>query len=98
MNPTTVLRGALAVCVTLLLSACASPPPPRVIPIDVPMPVLQRVPNDKIDPLVIEHELPDGDLHGRDVEARLLACEAAVTQANADRAWIRERQARRSGD
>lgn len=99
MKQTIALPGALAVFAILSLSACANhPTAPRVTLIDVPAPVLQRVPADKIEPLVIPHEYPAGDLFGPDVENRLLACEALIKQANIDRAWIRERQQRRVGN
>jgi hypothetical protein len=92
MKPTKIaLVGALAAFAILSLSACATPQAPRTRLIEVPTPVLQRVPDERTAPLRIPHEYPDQILGG-DVEARLLQCEQIVDLANADREWIRNRQ------
>lgn len=92
VQQTNVKNGVLAGCAILLLIGCATQPPPRAILIDVPLPVLQRIPEERLRPLEIDHEYPDGYIFGPDVERRLLVCEATVARANIDRAWIRERQ------
>lgn len=66
--------------------------------VEVPGPTqIQRVPDERTDPLVIDHEYPPGELLCGHIEDRLLACEATVERANADRDWIRNRQYGRKG-
>lgn len=57
-----------------------------------------RIPDERIEHLVLKNEYPEIDstsdprLPNPALEARILACEAVVARANADRAWARDRQ------
>lgn len=96
---TTVLRGALLLLAVLFLSACArerKPSAPTLV--EVPVAVMQTIPEDRIKPLAIENQLPPGNVPNGAIEDRLLRCEAVVERANADRCWIRCRQGGLSRD
>lgn len=58
------------------------------------MPVRQEIPDERIDPLTLENRLGETVTNG-DIESRLLRCESVIERANADRCWIRCRQAER---
>lgn len=85
-------HGALLACVALSLTGCAlgrEPSTPTLI--EVPFPVVQRIPEQRIEPLILPNRLP-GQMTNGDVEARLLDAEEVIQRANADRCWIRCRQ------
>lgn len=50
-----------------------------------------QVPATRTDPLILR-EYPEGVLYCSDLEDEILYLETVVDRANADRAWIRERE------
>lgn len=61
--------------------------------------MLQRIPDERVDPLTVTNDLPpDGDATNGQLEQRIEKLEQAVQRANADRAWIRNRQKQRGND
>lgn len=59
--------------------------------IEVPVPVLQRVPENRTAPIRVP-EYPEGVITNGDLERRILDLEALIERCNADRQWIRNRE------
>lgn len=92
-----VLIGLASLCALILLTACAAP---RVVPeiriVEIPRPVIQPIPEQRIEPLMLPM------LHDRatnaDLAETLGQCTDTLHRANLDRAWLSARQDRGSSD
>ena len=84
------LTGALPLSALLLLTACATPVP-EVRTVEVAVPVIQRVPDNRVGELALP-AWPAGQITNGDLERRILQLEELAGRCNADREWLRNRQ------
>ena len=93
MRPmTNAKRCAAALCALLWLSGCVSRAPlPDVETVTETVPVMVGVPDARTVPITLR-PYPPGPLTCDMLEAEVLYLEGVVGKANADRAWIRQRE------
>lgn len=86
---TCVENGLVFLFVLILLTACAGPQKiiTRTEVVEVPVPVIQQIPERRTMPLVVPL-LPLGATNS-DLAETLASCYDVLHAANADRAWIR---------
>jgi len=78
----------------MLLTACAAQPVPELRVIEIPRPIIQRIPDQRIEPLSVP-VLPFGPVSNQQLAESLGACLDTLHESNLDRAWLRARQNRK---